>query len=169
MFGFGSTMLCTRSSTQKIVKKRAPSTRRRSTLFRIENSRSRSFGLCLHTLSFVVLTFLQRAKLWYVFFDYKKNFFCTGRKLDFLQGYALGKCSPKKKLFRSYIEMETNLREFDRCRTLYEKFLVGFDTNSLVWCEFARLESQLGEIDRARAILELGVQQEDLDIPEVGL
>lgn len=63
--------------------------------------------------------------------------------------------------------METNLREFDRCRTLYEKFLVAFESNSLVWCEFARLESQLGEIDRARAILELGVQQDDLDIPEV--
>lgn len=84
-----------------------------------------------------------------------------------IQGYALGKCSPKKKLFRAYIAMETHLREFDRCRKLYEKFLVAFDTSSLVWCEFSGLESQLGEVDRARAILELGVQQEDLDIPEV--
>lgn len=63
--------------------------------------------------------------------------------------------------------MEINLREFERCRKLYEKFLTHFETHSLVWREFARLEYQLGEVERARAILELGIQQEDLDVPEV--
>lgn len=35
---------------------------------------------------------------------------------------AIGK-SPKDKLFRGYIDLEIQLREFDRCRILYEKFL----------------------------------------------
>jgi crooked neck len=30
---------------------------------------------------------------------------------------------PKPKLFVRYIDMEVKLREFDRCRTLYQKFL----------------------------------------------
>lgn len=30
---------------------------------------------------------------------------------------------PKPKLFTGYIELEMRLREFDRVRTLYEKFL----------------------------------------------
>ena len=37
-------------------------------------------------------------------------------------GTAIGLC-PKPKLFNNYIQMEIQLREFDRCRTLYQKFL----------------------------------------------
>jgi crooked neck len=83
------------------------------------------------------------------------------------QGNALGRCRLKKKLYRFYVEMEIKLREFDRCRKLYEKFLSHFESNSMIWREFAQLEYQLGEVDRARAILELGIQQENLDVPEV--
>lgn len=76
-------------------------------------------------------------------------------------------CRPRRKLYKEYIEMEMNLREFDRCRTLYEKFLRHFEYESQVWRDYAKLENMLGETDRARGILELGIQQEDLDIPEV--
>lgn len=79
----------------------------------------------------------------------------------------MGRCRLKKKLYRSYIDMEIKLREFDRCRKLYEKFLSHFESHSLIWREFARLEYQLGEVERTRAILELGIQQENLDVPEV--
>lgn len=48
------------------------------------------------------------------------------------QGMALGMC-PKDKLFRGYIDLEIQLREFDRCRTLYEKFLEFGPENCITW------------------------------------
>lgn len=45
---------------------------------------------------------------------------------------ALGMC-PKDKLFRGYIDLEIQLREFDRCRTLYEKFLEFGSENCITW------------------------------------
>jgi crooked neck len=37
-------------------------------------------------------------------------------------GAAIGMC-PKARIFAQYIEMEMSLREFDRARTLYQKYL----------------------------------------------
>jgi hypothetical protein len=37
-------------------------------------------------------------------------------------GAAIGMC-PKARIFSQYIEMEMSLREFDRARTLYQKYL----------------------------------------------
>jgi len=48
------------------------------------------------------------------------------------KGTAIGKC-PKDKLFRGYIELELQLREFDRCRKLYEKFLEFSPENCTTW------------------------------------
>lgn len=45
---------------------------------------------------------------------------------------ALGMC-PKDKLFRGYIDLEIQLREFDRCRKLYEKFLEFGPENCITW------------------------------------
>jgi len=75
------------------------------------------------------------------------------------------------------------LREFDRVRTLYEKYLeVGtlfprsfrslnfaqYDAaNSTAWMKYAELESQLGDVARARAIFELGISQPTLSMPEL--
>lgn len=52
-------------------------------------------------------------------------------KLSF-QGTAVGKC-PKNKLYRGYIELELQLREFERCRILYEKFLEFGPENCTSW------------------------------------
>jgi len=52
--------------------------------------------------------------------------------LHFFQGTSIGKC-PKDKLFRGYIELELQLREFDRCRKLYEKFLEFSPENCTTW------------------------------------
>lgn len=82
------------------------------------------------------------------------------------QGTAIGKC-PKNKLFKGYIELELQLREFDRCRKLYEKFLEFGPENCTSWIKFAELETILGDIDRARAIYELAISQPRLDMPEV--
>lgn len=82
------------------------------------------------------------------------------------QGTSIGKC-PKNKLFKGYIELELQLREFDRCRKLYEKFLEFAPENCTSWIKFAELETILGDIDRARAIYELAIGQPRLDMPEV--
>lgn len=59
------------------------------------------------------------------------------------------------------------MREFDRCRTLYEKFLEFAPENSQTWMKFAEMETLLGDADRARAIYNIAVQQPALDMPEV--
>uniref|UniRef100_A0A8D2MKX3 Crooked neck pre-mRNA splicing factor 1 n=1 Tax=Zonotrichia albicollis TaxID=44394 RepID=A0A8D2MKX3_ZONAL len=92
---------------------------------------------------------------WFVFFFFYAQ-----------QGTSIGKC-PKNKLFKGYIELELQLREFDRCRKLYEKFLEFAPENCTSWIKFAELETILGDIDRARAIYELAIGQPRLDMPEV--
>ena len=60
------------------------------------------------------------AKVWimYSHFNIRQNNLAKARKI---LGTALGKC-PKGRLFKAYIELETELREFDRVRTLYNKY-----------------------------------------------
>lgn len=83
-----------------------------------------------------------------------------------MQGTSIGKC-PKQKLFKGYIELELQLREFDRCRKLYEKFLEFGPENCTTWIKFAELETILGDVERARAVYELAIGQPRLDMPEV--
>lgn len=82
------------------------------------------------------------------------------------QGTAIGKC-PKNKLLKGYIELELQLREFDRCRKLYEKYLEFSPENCTTWIKFAELETILGDTERARGIFELAIGQPRLDMPEV--
>lgn len=81
-------------------------------------------------------------------------------------GQAIGMC-PKSRLFKGYIDLEKQLYEFERCRTLYEKQLEWEPSNSEAWIKFAELERSLDDLDRARAIYELGIQQPTLDMPEL--
>ena len=53
-------------------------------------------------------------------------------KKELFQGQSIGRC-PKDKLFNAYIEMEQQLREFDRCRILYQKFLEFGPENCNTW------------------------------------
>ena len=69
--------------------------------------------------------------------------------------------------FRGYIDLEIQLREFHRCRTLYEKFLLFDPENCAAWMKFAELESLLGDTERARGVFELAVNQPRLDMPEL--
>ena len=105
------------------------------------------------------------AKLWllYAQFEIRQKQVDTARRA---LGTALGKC-PKSKLFRGYIDLEIQLREFNRCRTLYEKFLEFNPENVQTWMKFAELETLLGDVDRARALYELAIGQTRLDMPEI--
>lgn len=81
-------------------------------------------------------------------------------------GQAIGMC-PKDKLFKGYIELELKLFEFVRCRTLYEKHIEWNPSNCQAWIKFSELERGLDDLDRARAIFELAVDQPILDMPEL--
>jgi crooked neck len=81
-------------------------------------------------------------------------------------GQAIGMC-PKDKLFRGYIELERQLFEFVRCRTLYEKQIEWNSSNSQAWIQYAELERGLDDLERTRALYELGIDQPTLDMPEL--
>ncbi|EJS42716.1 clf1p [Saccharomyces arboricola H-6] len=66
-------------------------------------------------------------------------------------GKAIGLC-PKAKTFKSYIELELKLKEFDRVRKIYEKFIEFQPSNLLTWLQYAELEENLGDEDRVRGI-----------------
>jgi crooked neck len=106
------------------------------------------------------------AKVWlaYANFLIRKNVDASqARKI---LGQGLGMC-PKPRLFKGYIDLELQLREFDRVRILYEKFLEYNAANVFAWIKYAELERMLGDLDRTRAIYELAIGQSVLDMPEV--
>lgn len=83
-----------------------------------------------------------------------------------LLGAAIGMC-PKDKLFTSYIALEMQLGNFDRCRTLYSKYLEWRPENCRAWCKWVELEQSLGEWERCRALFELAITMPVLDMPEI--
>ena len=80
-------------------------------------------------------------------------------------GLAIG-LAPKPKIFDAYIEIESQLGNFDRCRALYEKSLELNPRDCESWVKYAELEKDLGEIERGRAIFEMAIEQPALDMPE---
>jgi crooked neck len=104
------------------------------------------------------------AKLWlsYAYFEIRRVDVKAARKV---LGASIGMC-PKPKLFAGYIELEMRLREFDRVRMLYEKFLQYDASLSSAWIQWTQMEALLEDLVRVRALYELAVQQ-DLDMPEL--
>ncbi|KAK5168312.1 NineTeen Complex (NTC) component [Saxophila tyrrhenica] len=105
------------------------------------------------------------AKLWILKAQYevRHNLLDQARKT---MGTAIGLC-PKNRLFRAYIDIELKLFEFVRCRTLYSKWIEWDSSNCSAWIKFAELERGLDDLERARAIFELAVDQPVLDMPEL--
>lgn len=120
------------------------------------------YKACLELLPHKSFTF---SKIWllYAQFEIRQKKLTAARKI---LGTAIGMC-PRDKLFRGYIDLEIQLREFDRCRILYQKFLEFNPENCVTWMKFAELETLLGDYDRARAIYELAINQPRLDMPEL--
>lgn len=120
------------------------------------------YKTCLEVIPHKIFTF---SKIWLMYAQFEircKNLTQARKAL----GQAIGIC-PRDKLFRGYIELEIQLREFDRCRLLYQKFLEFGPENCITWMKFAELETLLGDFDRARAIFELAINQNRLDMPEL--
>ena len=120
------------------------------------------YQACLKIIPHSSFTF---GKIWllYAQFEIRQKELTTARKT---LGSALGRC-PKQKLFKGYIELELQLREFDRCRKLYEKYLEFSPANCTTWIKYAELETILGDVDRSRAIFELAINQPLMDMPEI--
>lgn len=120
------------------------------------------YKTCLSVIPHQQFTF---AKVWvlYAKFLIRQRDVSAARRV---LGESLGKC-PKKKLFRSYIELELMMGEIDRCRKIYAQFLLFDGQNCETWQKYAMLERQVGETDRARGIYELAVKQPVLDMPEM--
>jgi crooked neck len=117
---------------------------------------------CISLIPHKIFTF---AKIWihYAKFLIRRDNFDGFRKT---MGMAIG-MSPKEKLFKAYIDIEIQLREFDRVRKLYEKYLEWNPANGPAWIKYAELERSLGDLERARGIYEIAVAQPVLDMPEV--
>lgn len=105
------------------------------------------------------------AKIWLLAaqFEIRQKNLEGARKL---LGNAIGR-APKDKIFKKYIEVELQLGNISRCRTLYEKYLEWAPENCYAWSKYAELERSLSETERARAIFELAIAQAALDMPEL--
>eukprot|EP00850_Spirogloea_muscicola_P009940 SM000057S18370 [mRNA] locus=s57:260193:264737:+ [translate_table: standard] len=117
---------------------------------------------CLTLIPHKVFSF---AKIWLMAAQFEirqKNL----RRARQILGMAIG-TAPKDKIFKTYIEMELQLGNIDRCRTLYEKYLEWSPANCYAWSKFAELERSLREIERGRSIFELAIAQPVLDMPEL--
>ncbi|EJT81337.1 pre-mRNA-splicing factor CLF1 [Gaeumannomyces tritici R3-111a-1] len=120
------------------------------------------YDTCLQLIPHRAFTF---AKVWLhkAHFEVRQGELGTARKT---LGRAIGMC-PKDRLFRGYIELEQKLYEFGRCRILYEKHIAFNPANCSTWVKWSELERGLDDLDRARAILDMGIAQPVLDMPEI--
>ncbi|OMJ28491.1 Pre-mRNA-splicing factor clf1 [Smittium culicis] len=127
----------------------------------IESARS-VYKDCLSKIPHKKFTF---AKVWIQFAQFEIRQMNL-KEARLLLGRGIGMC-PKNRLFRGYIELELQLREFDRVRILYNKQLEFNPSICTTWIEFAKMESLLGETERSRSIYELAIEQDELDMPEL--
>ena len=120
------------------------------------------YAMCLNIIPHKKFTF---GKIWLhaAHFEVRQNDLTAARKL-------LGQCiglTGKENVFKGYLEMELQLGEIDRCRSIYKKYLEAMPYNCHAWKAFAQLETNLGETQRSRAIFDLAIMQPSLDMPEL--
>jgi crooked neck len=104
------------------------------------------------------------SKLWILY----AHFQLRNKRLDqarLIFGRAIG-VAPREKVFKAYIELELQLGEIDRCRTIYERFIETHPESSTAWLKYAELEKSLDERERCTAIFETAITQQ-LDMPEL--
>jgi crooked neck len=122
------------------------------------------YKACLNVIPHRVFTF---GKIWMMaaHFEVRQKDLAAARKL---LGTAIGLCfwifSPgflytvtihtgltgKENIFKGYVELELQLGEVERCRAIYGKYLEHMPHNCTAWKAFAQLETNVGEIARAR-------------------
>ncbi|CAN6722085.1 unnamed protein product [Malus baccata var. baccata] len=120
------------------------------------------YRMCLELIPHKKFTF---AKMWIlaVEFEIRQLKLESARKI---LGTAIGKAA-KGKIFKRYIEIEWQLRNADRCRKLYEKYLHWSPENCYAWISYAEFEEKNYDTERARSVYELAIGQKQLDKPEL--
>lgn len=98
------------------------------------------------------------SKIWLMYsqFELRQENLNAARKI---LGQSLGIC-PKSKTYKKYIELEIELKEFDRVRKLYEHYLNFQPENVNIWISYAELEENLGDEERSRGIYEIALSDE---------
>jgi len=104
------------------------------------------------------------SKVWilYAHFTLRNKNLDSTRKIF---GMCIGVC-PREKVFKAYIELEMQLGNVDRCRSIYEKLIETNPDNSAAWVKYAELENSLDERERCIGIFETAIAQ-PLDMPEI--
>ena len=103
------------------------------------------YSACLKLLPHKIFTF---GKIWMLAAQFEvrqKNLVAARRLL----GRGIG-MTAKENVFKGYIEMELQLGEVDRCRAIYSKYIESMPYNVTAWNNFAQLEINVGETERAR-------------------
>ena len=101
-------------------------------------------------------------KIWLMFaqFEIRQENIDMARKI-------LGRCigiSPNEELFQEYINIEIKLKEFDRVRKLYEKFIEFNPMDMSTWFAYIQLEQNLGDEDRVRGIFRIMLNNEVMNL-----
>jgi len=105
------------------------------------------------------------AKIWKLYAEFEV------RQLNLKQarlifGRAIAECA-KERIFLDYADLEMRLGNIDSCRKIYEKFLETHPHNPKAWTVYVDLEDSVGEVERARALCNLAIEQTTLDMPEL--
>ncbi|OEH75929.1 crooked neck family 1 protein isoform 2 [Cyclospora cayetanensis] len=105
------------------------------------------------------------AKLWTLFvaFEIRQLNLERARKIF---GMAIAKCG-KEKIFQAYSQLELRLGNIDRCRQIHAKFIETYPLNPRAWINMIELEILAEETERARALCELAVSMEQMEMPEL--
>lgn len=105
------------------------------------------------------------AKVWKLYAEFEVRQLNLDRA-RMIFGRAIAECA-KERIFLDYADLEMRLGNIDRCRTIYGKFLEIHPQNPKAWNVYIDLEDSVGELDRARALCNLAISQERLDMPEL--
>lgn len=116
---------------------------------------------CLALVPHKLFTF---SKLWVQFAHFQLRCANLPRARKLL-GEAIGRC-PNEKIFEEYIEMEQQLAEIDRVRTLFERYIQIFPENPKPWIQWAEWEKSLDELERYRSIFDLALTNTTIQMPE---
>lgn len=105
------------------------------------------------------------AKIWKLYAEFEVRQLDVERARKIF-GRAIADCK-KERIFLDYADLEMRLGNIDRCRKIYEKFLEMHPQNPKAWSVYIDLEDSVGELERARALCEIAISQEQLDMPEL--
>ncbi|XP_058515368.1 LOW QUALITY PROTEIN: crooked neck-like protein 1, partial [Ochotona princeps] len=105
------------------------------------------------------------AKVWslYASFEVRQLDLTAARRIF---GRAIAECG-KAKIFVAYSQLELRLGNIQRCRIIYAKFIELHPFNPRAWIAMVDLELLAEEFERARALCELALNVEQMEMPEL--